>query len=106
MSEVPPVTFGQMLRAARMRYGWSKMHGAYIRIAAAGPPYRIDVHPPGLIKADKRSEDEEYVLWWSPRPTRDPSCLEFLGKIEPLQGVSMIRKPFSFWVDEEGRAVR
>lgn len=62
--------FGRMLRAARLGYHRDPILGAWVRVDAAGPPYRVDVVPYDLlIPAGPHGKPcGEHVVWWEGGP--------------------------------------
>lgn len=97
------ITFGMMIRALRMGFGWLEQHGCYLRLTVVNDKtFRADVHPPGLIGNHNRGKDEPHVVFWA-----DGEGSPGLN-VEEIQGVRALRScklPFSFYFDEHGRTI-
>lgn len=100
MSRMPPLgeaTFGQVLRALRMGFGWSKKRKAWIRISPAGDDrFRVDVVP-GNTNIDGHNRVSEFFCWWE-----DPDPDGLLDRSEMLKGISDPGKTMMFFLNNHG----
>jgi len=88
------VKFGTALRCLRLGYHPIRDLGL-VRIAAKGPPYRIDVCPFDQLPAIKGGA-EEFVVWWLGPAERIEATIRELFPQAPTAAVAV-------FVDDDGK---
>lgn len=96
-------TFGERLRAARLRWGWDDRLRCWARILSSpSSPYRVELHPPGLVPT-RSPKGEEYALWYG--AADGPATLtNSAPALAALVGTE-IKSPMVLWLDDDGRRV-
>lgn len=94
-------TFGMMVRALRMGFGWAHSQHAFVRISGSGP-FLIECEPCGLVPNNRGRSDYHYC-WW---PNGQEDVRDVISKIQALKFVTRVKRAFSFYIDENGQTVR
>lgn len=92
--------FGRYLRAARLRFGHSKRHAAFIRMTRAGPGRtRVEVVPDWQL-VPCNMDKTEHIVWYD-----EENREAVLDALACMRGVKP-RVRLEFFVDDDGREVR
>lgn len=93
--------FGRYLRAARLRWGHSERHAAFIRMTERGPDrWLVEVTPDDMLVPSDDTKTER-VIWYDDKT----EAADILDALTCMRGVRP-RVPLTFVVDEQGREVR
>ena len=90
-------TFGQMVRAMRMGFGWLGRHGCFMRLSGSGP-FKCELRPCELIPNGARSS-EPYVVFW------DKDKLLDVERIAGIRNLKRVKAPFAFYFDDNGETI-
>lgn len=88
--------FGTRIRAARLGYGWSSRHGAFIRMSTSGSRNFVELCPGDRLPT--KGATKEYRCWWD-----TPEILDYLPW---LRSVRRVKVPIRVEVDDAGRIVK
>lgn len=66
-------TFGETIRAARLRFHWHDAFGCYLRVSGhehgVNGPFLIELVPGGAMAAyggrGRKKDEREFTLWWT-----------------------------------------
>jgi hypothetical protein len=98
MTARPEPHLGPRIRAARLGWGYSAKHGAFIRISDAGEHHRIELCPPDGVPSRKSPDHGNYRVWWEGESP--------LGLIPWLKPVRRIKRYVCVVVDDHGTILR
>jgi len=89
-------SFGTMIRATRLGWGWARQHGCFIRMSDAdGMNSLIELCPMHAVPSKKMKGN--YRVWWE-----SPSVL---GMIPWLKPIRKVHKAFAVKVDVDGNII-
>lgn len=91
-------SFGSNIRAARLGYHWSERHGAFIRMATAGPRTFIELAPANSVPNKSATKIKDHRCWWEQG--------DVLSMIPWLRNVRRIKRYIAVEVDDNGNIVR
>ena len=90
-------SFGTNIRAARLGYHWSERHGAFIRMATAGPRTFIELAPASGVPNKSAAKIKDYRCWWEQG--------DILSMIPWLRNVRWVKRYIAVEVDDNGNIV-
>lgn len=95
---VDGLTFGQYIRASRLRWHPAPNRQYLMRLSVDTPGrYLVELHPFGLVSHDKRAKELLYVLWWE---TEDGGRAFF--DYPALRAIKSVKQYVRMYIDDTG----